>query len=68
MKAEFDLCEAQTDFISKIRHILFFNYQVLLLFILLWRCDPTRVIASAFLMFLDYTQQRTTVGRTPLGE
>ena len=26
----------------------------------LWRCDPTRVIASSFLMFLDHTQRRTT--------
>jgi hypothetical protein len=35
---------------------------------LLWRCDPTRVMASSFLRFLDYTQRRTTVGRTPLDE
>jgi hypothetical protein len=28
-------------------------------FILLWRCDPTRVIASSFLMFLDNTQRHT---------
>jgi len=68
MKAEFDLCEAQTDFVSKIWYISFFNYQVLLLFILLWPCDPTRVMASSFLRFLDHIQRRTTVGRTPLGE
>ena len=37
-------------------------------FFLLWRCDPTRVMASSFLRFLDHTQQRTTVGRTPLDE
>ena len=35
-------------------------------FFLLWRCDPMRVMASLFLMFLDHTQQRTTVRRTPL--
>ena len=35
-------------------------------FFLLWRCDPKRVMASSFLRFLDYTQRRTTVGRTPL--
>jgi hypothetical protein len=35
---------------------------------LLWRCDPTRVMASSFLRFLDHTQRRTTVGRTPLDE
>ena len=32
---------------------------------LLWRCDPTPVMAS-FLRFLDHTQRRITVGRTPL--
>ena len=37
-------------------------------FLLLWRCDPMRVIASSFLRFLDHTQRRTTVGRTPLDE
>jgi len=37
-------------------------------FFFLWRCDPTRVMASSFLRFLDYTQRRTTVGRTPLDE
>jgi len=30
----------------------------------LWRCGPTRAIASSFLRFLDHTQRRTTVGRT----
>ena len=34
----------------------------------LWRCDPTRVMASSFLRVLDHTQRRTTVGRTPLDE
>ena len=34
----------------------------------LWRCDPTRVMASSFLRILDHTQRRTTVGRTPLDE
>ena len=35
-------------------------------FFLLWRCDPTRVMTSSFLSFLDHTQRRITVGRTPL--
>ena len=34
-------------------------------FFLLWRCDPTRVVASSFLRFLDHTQRRITVSRTP---
>ena len=36
------------------------------IFFLLWRCDPRRVMASSFLRFLDHTQRRTTVYRTPL--
>ena len=32
------------------------------------RCDPTRVMASSFLMFLDHTQRRNALGRTPLDE
>ena len=41
---------------------------VLIFFFFLWRCDPTRVMASSFLRFLDHTQRRTTVGRSPLDE
>jgi len=37
-------------------------------FFFLWRCDPTQVTAFSFLMFLDHTRCRTTVGRTPLDE
>jgi len=37
-------------------------------FSFLWRCCPTRAMASSFLRFLDHTQRRTTVGRTPLDE
>ena len=40
----------------------------LLIFFFLWRCGPTRAIASSFLKFLDHTQRRNTVGRTPLDE
>jgi len=40
----------------------------LLVFFFLWRCDLTRVMASSFLRFLEHTQRRTTVGRTPLDE
>ena len=37
-------------------------------FFSLWRCRPTRTMASPFLRFLDHTQWRITVGRTPLYE
>ena len=30
-----------------------------------WRCGPTRAMASTFLRFLDHTR-RITLGRTPL--
>ena len=32
----------------------------------LWRCGPTRAMASSFLRFLDHIQWHITVGRTPL--
>ena len=41
-----------------INHIYFF----------LWRCGPTRATASSFIRFLDHTQRRTAVGKTPLDE
>jgi len=44
------------------------NMHLVVSFYFLWRCDPTQVMASSFLMFLDHTKRRTTVGRTPLDE
>ena len=41
---------------------------LVVLFSFLWHCNPTRVMATSFLRFLDHTQRRTTVGRTPLDE
>ena len=41
---------------------------VCLLVCFLWRCGPMRTMASSFLRFLDHTQRRITVGRTPLDE
>ena len=35
-------------------------------FFLLRRCGSTRAMASSFIRFLDHTQRRFTVGRTPL--
>jgi hypothetical protein len=29
-------------------------------------CSPARAMASSFMRFLDHTQRRATVGRTPL--
>ena len=34
----------------------------------IWRCGPARARASSFTRFLDHTERRTTVGRTPLDE
>jgi hypothetical protein len=33
----------------------------------LWHCSPTRAMASSSTRFLDHTQRRATVGRTPVG-
>jgi hypothetical protein len=44
------------------------EYVIYFIIIFLWRCYTTRVMASSFLMFLDHTRRRTTVGRTPLDE
>ena len=38
------------------------------IFVSLWRCAQTRVMAVSCLRFLDHTQGHTTVGRTPLDE
>jgi hypothetical protein len=48
----------------KVRTYTYFS----LSFFHLWRCGPTRARASSFLRFLDHTQRRTTVRRTPLDE
>jgi len=34
----------------------------------LWRCGSTRAMAFSFVRFQNYTQRRTTFGRTPLVE
>jgi len=38
------------------------------IFFLLWRCGPTRAMATSFMKFLDNTKRRTTVVRTPPDE
>jgi hypothetical protein len=50
------------------QHLLYFMADIFPFSCFLWHCDPTRVIVSSFLRFLDHTQRRTTVGRTPLDE
>ena len=44
------------------------HFQRIYISFFLWRCGPTRAMASSFLRFLDHTQRRITVGRTPLDE
>ena len=43
-------------------------YVYMPVFVLQWRCGPSLATASSFFRFLDHTQRRTTVGRTPLDE
>ena len=38
------------------------------IFFFLWRCSPTRIMTSSVFRFLDHTQRRTAVDRTPLEE
>jgi len=47
----------------------FFSNSIFLYLLLsfLWRCGPMRAMALV-LRFLDHTQRRTTIGRTPVGE
>jgi hypothetical protein len=47
-------------------HINRFPCETATCFLLLWRCAPTRVMASSFTRFLHHTQRHTAVGRTPL--
>ena len=49
----------------KLKYEFWFSLQT---FFFLWRCGPTRAMASSFLRFLDHTQWRKTVGRTRLDE
>ena len=37
-------------------------------FVCIWSHSPQWAVASSFTRFLDHTQRRTTVGRTPLDE
>jgi len=37
-------------------------------YVCFWRDSPQAARASSFTRFLDHTQRRTTVGRTPLDE
>ena len=45
-----------------------FVVQFVCLFVCFWRNSPQWARASSFTRFLDHTQRRTTVGRTPLGK
>jgi hypothetical protein len=42
--------------------------ETILLFIFFWLCSPAQAMASSSTGFLDHTQWRATVGKTPLNE
>jgi hypothetical protein len=47
------------------------NYWIIVIYYyyyFLWHCSPARIMASSSTRFLDHTQGRATVGRTPLNE
>ena len=45
-----------------------YECNVITQFVCFWRDSPQWARASSFMRFLDHTQRRTTVGRTPLDE
>jgi len=47
---------------------VYWTWNCISCFFFLWRCGPTRAMTSSYTRFLDHTQRRTTVGRTPLDE
>jgi hypothetical protein len=55
-----------SDCIMCIFYIIFYLYDLFIYF--LWLCSPARAMASLFMRFLDHTQRRSTIGRTPLDE
>jgi len=44
------------------------NIEYLIFFFFVWHNSPQWARTSSFTRFLDHTQRRTTVGRTPLDE
>jgi hypothetical protein len=52
--------------VSGIRNHLTVNFYNIRMNCSFWRCDPTRAMASSLLRFLDHTQRRITLGKTPL--
>jgi len=49
-------------------HYICLNCYKYVFFVCFWSDSPQWARASSFKKFLDHTQRRTTVGRTPLGE
>jgi hypothetical protein len=50
-------------------HMMIYNHEIKIIFIFyLWRSISTRSMASSFLRFINHTQRRITVCRTPLDE
>ena len=68
IKQAFILFSEQNNYVDLSYRFLFKSTTFFCCIFFLWRCDPTRVMASSFLRFLDHTQRRTTVGRTSLDE
>jgi len=50
------------------KHCTYIHIYLFIYLFILWRCDPTRVLASSFLRYLDHTQRRITVDRTSRDE
>jgi hypothetical protein len=64
--ARFDFLQCRT--LQKTKTDLLIYSKYMHTFSFLWRCCPTRAMETSFLRFLDHTERRSTVGRTPLDE
>ena len=54
--------------IMSISHLVSIFLMCFVCFVCFWSDSPHWAMASSFTRFLDHTQRRTTVGRTPLDE
>jgi hypothetical protein len=52
--------------VIKITEFVTVEREIIIIFF--WLCSPARTMASSFARFLNHTQRRATVGRTPLDE
>jgi hypothetical protein len=63
-----ELLRPVTAYVEFALHLSFLLRVLIQGFVCFWRASPQWARASSFIMYLDHTQRRTTVGRTSLDE